>query len=169
MIASFLFFFLAAAAIAAAIGMVVSRNPVSSALWLILNLFCVAGLYLTLHASFIAVIQVMVYAGAIMVLFLFVIMLLNLTELPHLQGFNWQLGAAFLLGLALLAQLGYTVALGLGAAPEVLLPELAAETGSAGYLAVYLFTEYALPLEMIGVLLLAATVGAVILARRKVT
>lgn len=77
MAAQILFFVLATVAIAGALGMLISRNPVNSALWLILNLFCVAGLYLTLNAEFIAVVQVLVYAGAIMVLFLFVIMLLN--------------------------------------------------------------------------------------------
>src|SRR5690625_414376 len=78
MVAPFLFFLLAIVAIAAAFGLIFSKNPMVSALWLVLNLFCIAGLYLTLHAQFIGVIQIIVYAGAIMVLLLFVIMLLNM-------------------------------------------------------------------------------------------
>ncbi|MEX0747183.1 MAG: NADH-quinone oxidoreductase subunit J, partial [Rhodothermales bacterium] len=81
-----LFFFFAAVAIAAGIGLIASRNPVASALWLVLNLFCIAVLYIILNAQFIGVIQIIVYAGAIMVLFLFVIMLLNLAALPGLRS-----------------------------------------------------------------------------------
>jgi NADH-quinone oxidoreductase subunit J len=169
MIAPFLFFLLAIVAVAAALGMIISRNPVNSALWLILNLFCIAGLYLTLNAQFIAVVQVIVYAGAIMVLFLFVIMLLNLAELPHLQHFNWKLGFAFILGMVLLAQLVYTLAAGLGALPLPFSPEDAAQAGSATQIARLLFTSYAVPLEIIGILLLVATIGAVLLAKRRLT
>lgn len=168
MIAQILFFFLAVVAVAAALGMLIARNPVTSALWLILNLFCIAGLYLTLNAQFIAVIQVLVYAGAIMVLFLFVIMLLNLTALPHLRDFDWRRGLAFVLGMAVLAQLVYIVALGLDALPKpAVSPEQTALTGSARAIGLELFTIYALPFEVIGILLLVATIGAVLLARRR--
>ncbi len=147
--------------------MLLSRNPVTSALWLILNLFCVAGLYLTLSARFIAVIQVLVYAGAIMVLFVFVIMLLNLAALPRLQHFDWKRGVAFVLAMGVLAQLAYVVAAGLGAGTGPVNLEAAAATGSAREIARELFTVYAMPLEVIGVLLLAATIGAVMLAKRR--
>ncbi len=169
MFAPLLFFFLAVVAVAAALGMLISRNPVTSALWLILNLFCIAGIYLTLNAQFIAVVQVMVYAGAIMVLFLFVIMLLNLTTMPKAQHLDWKPATAFVLGMALMAQLVYAVALGLGVAPEVVPLADVARNGAASTLAVELFTRYALPLEMIGILLLVATVGAVLLAKRTLT
>ncbi|PSQ67216.1 MAG: NADH-quinone oxidoreductase subunit E, partial [Bacteroidetes bacterium QH_2_64_74] len=89
MAAPSMFFFLATVAVAAALGMLIARNPVASALWLVLNLFCIAGLYLTLNASFIGAIQILIYAGAIMVLFLFVIMLLNLSALPELEKLDW--------------------------------------------------------------------------------
>ncbi len=163
----FLFFFLAIVAVAAALGMLIARNPVSSALWLIMNLFCVAGLYLTMNAQFLAVVQVLVYAGAIMVLFLFVIMLLNLAALPRLQDFNWKLGVAFILGVGLLAQLSFAIASSLDIIPEQSSVEAAVITGSANEVARELFTRFAMPLELIGILLLAATIGAVILARRR--
>ncbi|MFQ5569582.1 MAG: NADH-quinone oxidoreductase subunit J [Rhodothermales bacterium] len=168
MLAQLLFFFLALVAIAAALGMLLSRNPVSSALWLILNLFCIAGLYLTLNAQFIGVIQVLVYAGAIMVLFLFVIMLLNLAALPRLHSIDWKRVLAFILGMAVLAQLVYIVALGLDALPEPVAMEQAAQAGTATEIATDLFTRYALAFEMIGVLLLVATIGAVMLAQRTI-
>jgi NADH-quinone oxidoreductase subunit J len=167
--AQILFVVLATVAIAAALGMLLSRNPVASALWLVLDLFCIAGLYLTLNAQFIAVVQVLVYAGAIMVLFLFVIMLLNLTALPRLPHFDWRRLVGFLAGMAILVQLVYVLAAGLGALPVELSAEQTSATGSAQEIAAELFTRFAMPLEMIGVLLLAATIGAVILAKRRLT
>lgn len=167
MFAQILFFFVAAVAIAAGIGLIASRNPVSSALWLVLNLFCIAVLYITLNAQFIGVIQILVYAGAIMVLFLFVIMLLNLAELPAIQAATWKLGAAFLLAMAVLAQLVYVVASGFDVLPDPITSEAAADAGSAYVIGMELFTRYALPLEVIGILLLVATIGAVMLAKKR--
>ena len=167
MLAQLLFFFLATVAVTAALGMLLSRSPVSCALWLVLNLFCIAGLYLTLSAPFIAVIQVLVYAGAIMVLFLFVIMMLNLAVLPSLKQIDWKRGVGFVLGMVILAQLVFVVAMGLDALPEPVTMEQAAQSGTATAIAVELFTRYALTFEVIGVLLLVATIGAVMLAQRK--
>lgn len=167
MVAQFLFFLLAIVAIVAAFGMIISRNPVASALWLILNLFCIAGLYITLNAEFIGIIQVLVYAGAIMVLFLFVIMLLNLGSLPHLQSLNWRLIAAVLVGAAVLAQLMYVLAASFDVLPVPVATEEAVASGSATAIGLELFTRYALPLQIIGILLLAATIGAVMLAKRR--
>ncbi|BBM69465.1 NADH-quinone oxidoreductase subunit J family protein [Rhodothermus marinus] len=168
MIAQLLFFLLAVTAIAAALGMLIARNPVSSALWLVLNLFCIAGLYLTLQASFLGVIQVLIYAGAIMVLFLFVIMLLNLEALPHPRQIDWGKVLAFVVTMIVLAQLVYVVALGLDVLPTfVATPEQAAVTGSAQTLGRELLTRYIMPLQVIGILLLAATIGAVMLAKRR--
>ena len=167
MAATFIFFFLAVVAVAAALGMLISRNPISSALWLVLNLFCIAGLYITLNAPFIGVIQILVYAGAIMVLFLFVIMLLNLSALPRLADFDWKLGLAFVLGMVLLAQFAFILAMGLDALPAPVIAETAALTGTATFIAAELFTIYALPFEVIGILLLAATIGAVMLAKQR--
>ncbi len=167
MVAQYLFFLLAIVAVAAALGMLIARNPVSSALWLVLNLFCVAGLYLTLNAQFIAVIQVLVYAGAIMVLFLFVIMLLNLAALPGLKLFDWRRGVAFVLVMGLLAQLAFIMAKSAGALPVPVSIEQAAQTGTASVIARDLFTRYAMPLELVAVLLLVATIGAVMFAKRR--
>lgn len=159
-------FFIAASllAVIAALGMLVSRSPVRSALWLILVMLCVAGLYMTLSAEFIAVVQVLVYAGAIMVLFLFVIMLLNLGALPNLERVDFKKGVGFVLGTVILAQLVYITAT--ASEPLVTASFDPTETGSALKIAEELFTRYALPFEIIGILLLVATVGAVMLAKR---
>jgi NADH-quinone oxidoreductase subunit J len=167
MAALLLFIVLAVAALTGGLGMLLSRNPVNSALWLILNMFSIAGLYLTLNAQFIGVIQVLVYAGAIMVLFLFVIMLLNLAELPGLEDIDWKRIVAFGLGIIVLAQLVYAVAVGLEVVPEPLTPLEAAANASVEMIALELFTRYALAIQIIGILLLVATIGAVMLAKRR--
>jgi NADH-quinone oxidoreductase subunit J len=167
MASPFMFFFLATLAVAAALGMLIARSPVTSALWLVLNLFCVAGLYLTLNASFIGVIQILVYAGAIMVLFVFVIMLLNLSALPEIQEIGWAGIGGFILGMVVLSQLLYMVALEFDLGVNPVTAEVAAETGSAATLGEVLFTRYALHVEVVGILLLAATVGAVMMAQRR--
>jgi len=101
------------------------------------------------------------------VLFLFVIMLLNLQALPRPGDIEWTKVLAFVLGMVILAQLMYVVAVGLDVPIEPVATTQAAETGSAEVLARSLFTEYALHLEMAGILLLAATIGAVMLAQRR--
>src|SRR5690625_2220424 len=148
MVAPFLFFLLAIVAIAAAFGLIFSKIPMVSALWFVLNLFFIAGLYLTLHAQFIGVIQIIVYAGAIMVLFLFVIMLLNLGKLPELSFASARSIAAFALGAAVLAQLLYMVAASFDLLPAVPVAET---------------------LQLVAIMLLVATIGAVILAKRRFT
>lgn len=166
MLATVVFCLFAAMAILAALGMLISRNPISSALWMVLNLFSIAVLYLTLHAQFIAIIQVLVYAGAIMVLFLFVIMLLNLDVLPALKGVTPRRVVAFLLGVAVLAQLVFALMLGLDIDPGIVTAEMAAENATAKAIGLSLFTEYAYILQIVAVMLLAATIGAVLLAKR---
>lgn len=167
MAAQILFFVLAIVAIAGALGMLMSKSPVTSALWLIVNLFCIAGLYLTLSAQFIAVVQILIYAGAIMVLFVFVIMLLNLAALPDIRRINWIRVVGFVLGMSLLTLLTFTISSSLDILPTGLTDLAAAENGSAISLATVLFTQYAFPFEIIGILLLAATIGAVIIAKRR--
>ncbi len=161
MVATSLFLFFAIIAIIAGLGMLISRNPVTSALWLILAMCSIAGLYMTMNAAFIAVIQVLVYAGAIMVLFLFVIMLLNLSVRQKETRIGWNHVLGFVLGVVLLVQLVYVSASGPGEPSEI------ASMGSATAIARELFTRYALPFEIIGLLLLVATIGAVMLAQRK--
>lgn len=155
-----------------AAGMCITRrSPVASALWLIMTLFCLAVLFTLLDAPFIGVLQVLVYAGAIMVLFLFVIMLLNLGR-PGPGDMKGLVGAgiAGLLGVALLVQLR---GLAQASPPQVIqLPAGAVEAlqrqqGVVGAVAGPLFDTYLVPFEITSVLLLAAVVGAVVLAKRK--
>jgi NADH-quinone oxidoreductase subunit J len=147
------------------------KNPVSSALWLVVTLFALAAMFVLLDAQFIAVLQVLVYAGAIMVLFLFVIMLLNLGR-PGPTDIRGPLGllTAAVLAVALLLQLRV-----LGDSPlpsSIQLPPgaisaLQQQQGIVGSVANPLFGAYLIPFEIASVLLLAAIVGAVVLAKRK--
>ncbi len=153
--------------LASAILVVTRRNPVIAALYLVLNLFTLAGLYLTLHAQFIAVIQVLVYAGAIMVLFLFVIMLLNLGDEQRLkERLSLKKLIAVGLSVGLLLQLIYIVGY-----LDVTLPEgklsQGVEIGTVEYIGKKLFTEFLFPFEVTGIILLVAIVGAVILAKKR--
>ena len=168
----FHFYLFGIVAIASALAFVTRKSPVSAALWLVTTMFSLAAMYVLLDAQFIGAMQVLVYAGAIMVVFLFVIMLLNLghpSELADARGLWWKL-AAGLLGLALLAQV---FALTRARLPEALtLPEGAlasqfARSGAIAPLAGPLFNEYLLAFELTSVLLLAAVVGAVVLGKRK--
>ena len=168
----FHFYFFGIVAIASAVAFVTRKSPVAAALWLVNTMFCLAAMYVLLDAEFIGAMQVLVYAGAIMVVFLFVIMLLNLghaSDLADARGMGWKL-AAGLVGLALLAQV---FALTRARVPEALaLPEnaLAAEfarKGAIAPLADVLFNDYLLAFEVTSVLLLAAVVGAVVLGKRK--
>ena len=163
-----LFYGLAAASVGSALMMVTRRSPVMSAIWLIGNFFALAGLYLTLQAQFIAVVQIIVYAGAIMVLFLFVIMLLNLGDPKKLiEKISYtRIIAAGLSGgmlMELLAILGFS---------DVRLPEQnvdrAIQIGTVENIGKEMFTTFLFPFEITSVLLLAAIVGAVILAKRKI-
>jgi NADH-quinone oxidoreductase subunit J len=147
-------------------GLVVfQRHPLRSALWLIVNFFAVAGIYLLAHAEFIAAIQVIVYAGAIMVLFLFVIMLLNLRQ-PEAEVRFLHLGQK--VGGIVLA--GFTVLLVIYSITRVALPPGKAAPpglGNTESIAKLLFTDYLLPFEVTSVLLLVAIVGAVVLAKSR--
>jgi len=147
------------------------RNPVASALWLVVTLFALAAMFVLLDAQFIAALQVLVYAGAIMVLFLFVIMLLNLGR-PGPSDMKGPAGLAIaaVLGGLLLFQLRV-----LGQAPPpdaIQLPagtvaEMQVRQGMVGAVANPLFEAYLIPFEIASLLLLAAIVGAVVLAKRK--
>ncbi len=168
MVETAFFFLIALVAIASAIGMLIARSPVSSALWLILNFFCIASAYILLGAEFIGIIQILVYAGAIMVLFLFVIMLLNLDEAPRLQNINWIKVVAFTLSVIVLSQLVFVIAMSVGIVPEVAGgAEAASRLGSAANIGLELFSKYVYHLQIIAVLLLAATIGAVLLAKKR--
>jgi NADH-quinone oxidoreductase subunit J len=169
---TFHFYLFGVVAIASALLFVTRKNPVVAALWLVNTLFCLAALYVMLDAQFIGVIQVLVYAGAIMVVFLFVVMLLNLghpAQIADARGVWWKLAAGGV-GLALLAQVA---ALSRSdAAPSLSLPPGYAaaqitEQGAIAGLAGALFRDYLLAFEITSVLLLSAIVGAVVLGRRR--
>lgn len=147
------------------IGLITQRNPVMAALSLILNFFSIAGLYLSLQAEFLAVIQILVYAGAIMVLFLFVIMLLNLQEEAK-QKWDATRGLAFILGLALMGELFYVLRSfsnrSVSGEFNIGDPQL----GNTEQIGQAMMTHYLFPFEMISVILLAALIGAIVIAKR---
>jgi NADH-quinone oxidoreductase subunit J len=145
---------------------VINRNPVASALSLVVSFLGLAALFVSLDAYFIGVIQVLVYAGAVMVLFLFIIMLLDL-RVEKLRRINWFASAGGLaVALAFFVQISYVVG-HLKAAAQPF-PHLPKSTGddvhNIGFL---LFTSYNLPFQIIGVLVLVATVGVIVLSRRE--
>lgn len=163
----YVFVILAVLAIASALAMVLSKSTVNSALFLVLNLISVAGIYLLLQAQFLAIIQVLVYAGAIMVLFLFVIMLLNVEEEESLMDtFRLKYFLAFLLGVVVLGQVLYS----LGGITDML-PQISDEMihiGTVEAVGDVLFTDYLFPFEMTAILLTAAVVGALVVAQFKI-
>ncbi len=163
-----LFGILSILAVASALITVISKHPVRSAISLVFHFFMLAGLYLTLNAQFIAAIQVLVYAGAIMVLVIFVIMLLNLENENKLKSkYNILQWSAFLLGLGLVFLLGVTY-LSTGTGLQFA-PEIAANNSTAQALGKALFEGYIFPIEAIGILLTGAIVGAIVLAKKKLS
>lgn len=155
-------------AIASAVAMITSSDTVNSALFLVVNLIAVAGVFLLLEAQFLAVIQVLVYGGAIMVLFLFVIMLLNLSSEEYmLSRFSVKYAVAFFLGVIVLSQLLYAIAGLTGTLPHIS-PEME-QIGTVETLGDALFTTYMLPVLSTAILLTAAVVGAMLLAQRKIS
>jgi NADH-quinone oxidoreductase subunit J len=162
------FYYLAAASIACAVLAVTRRNPVHSMLW-VLGLFLhVAGIFLLIGAQFLAAVQVIVYAGAILVFYLFFLMLLDMPReiaAPRF-GAHWPSCAAA--GLVFAALAWYAGDSGMALTAE----RPRAEVGSSGTLlsiGTALFTEFALPFEIVSLVLLAAIVGAVVITRRKIT
>lgn len=154
------FYLLAALLVAASLLVVLQRNVVHSAMALVAALFLIAIFFFTLHAPLIGVLQVLVYAGAIMVLFLFVIMLLSPTAVEQRRW--WSLGgaAAFFLAVTLIAFISVEPP----AADPVPAPEL---FGSPEMVGRSLFTDFLLPFEIVAVLLLVAMIGALVLAKRE--
>ncbi len=161
------FYFLAAGAIVSALLVITRRNPINSVIFLVLNFFFLAALYLTLKAQFIAIIQILVYAGAIMVLFMFVIMLLNLGDEKRLTDrVTWKQIVAIGLSLAFVMQVLYIVGFGETADMKTMSAK-AVDIGTVENIGMELFSYYVLPIEAISVLLVAAVVGAIVLAKRK--
>ena len=158
-----IFIVLAVVAVAAGVGVIAQRSAVRSALFLLVNFCCLAGLYILLNAEFVAVVQVIIYAGAVVVLFLFVVMLLGMEqaeETPDLRRYQWIAGT--LLGLVLVAGIIWALLLAGGAPVPALVPaDNVREIGAA------LLTKFAIPFEMVSIVLLVAIIGAVVLAKRR--
>ena len=139
-----------------------SRSPVTSAMFLVMTMGALAGLFVTLHAFFIAAVQILVYAGAVMVLFLFVIMLLDLKEEErrHFNKFGIIAGALAVVGIAgLLMKSIWFSGVGTGKTPTL--------EGATDNLGRELFTNYLLPFEIVSVLLLVAMVGVILLSKKE--
>ena len=159
-----LFWVLSILGVVGGMGMITQRKPMYSVLFLVLNFFCIGGLFLTLHSEFLAVIQIIVYAGAIMVLFLFVVMLLNLSKEESYAGnYDWRKFLAYLLGLSFLAELLVAFSLVKEFPVEEPAPFEYGKVEATGRL---LMTDYLFPFEMISLILLAALIGAVIIAKK---
>ena len=159
------FSILALVAIATAFGMLLSKSAVYSALFLIVNFATVAVIYLTLGAPFIALAQITIYAGAIMVLFLFVIMLLGTDVLPASKALPWQRPLAFILALILAGESVYLLFVRKAASGEI--PQPVETFGSPQAIGNALFNQYLLPFEVTSVLLLVAMVGAIVLTLKE--
>ncbi len=160
-----LFLGFAALLVITSLMVILHRNPVTSALFLVLAFCSLAGIYLLLHAEFLGMVQIVVYAGAIMVLFLFVIMYLNLqhdvesgVQIALRRGIGWLAGAGLLLAGATLLGRG----LALGPAAEVS-PDQA--SGNVAAIGKVLYSRYLFPFEITSVLLLVAMVGVIVIAR----
>jgi NADH-quinone oxidoreductase subunit J len=160
------FYYLAAASVASALLAVTRRNPVHSMLWVLALFLHVAGIFLLLGAEFLAAVQVIVYAGAILIFYVFVVMLLDLPdeEAQPRFGSHWPLAAA--VGLCF-ATLAWLTRVGIGVAPAALRVAEGPPQGSLSAVGMALFGPFALPFEMASLVLLAAIVGAVVLARRR--
>lgn len=158
-----IFWVLAVVAVGAGLGVVGQRSAVRSALFLLVHFCCLAGLYILLNAQFVALVQVLIYAGAVVVLFLFVVMLLGVEraeELPDLRRMQQVVGG--LLAVLLLAGIAWAfLEAGQGPAGG---PGMA---GSVRAIGSALLTAYVVPFEMAAVLLLVAIVGAIVLAKSR--
>jgi NADH-quinone oxidoreductase subunit J len=166
MISPFLFWVFASLMLIFGAAVVINRNPVASALSLVVSFLALAALFISLNAYFLGVIQVLVYAGAIMVLFLFIIMLLDLRA-EELRKINWiAVTGGGAVALTLVVQIFAVIAgLAMSTQPFAQLPAtLSDDVRPIGLL---LFTRYNLPFQIIGVVILVATVGVVMLSRRQ--
>ena len=160
------FFVLALLVVASALVVITNRNPVTSAVALAFNLVAISGLYMVLDAQFIGLLQVIIYAGAIMVLILFVIMLLNLREEARAHP-----AGTFQRVLAPLTTLLFAIVIGrsVWASAPSSFPAKVDGYGTAASLGKELFTRFYYPFEAISLLLIVAMIGAVLLAKRKVS
>ena len=165
---SIFFFVVAAVAVLSSILVVTCKNPINSALSLVMTFFCLATFYVMLDAPFMAVTQVIVYAGAIMVLIIFVIMLLNVKAESGKRGTHAMISGS-IIGLFVLFQTCWFLMKGsMTGAVGVMDKALIVKTGHVELIGKALFTDFLLPFEITSLLLLVAIIGAVILAKKKI-
>jgi NADH-quinone oxidoreductase subunit J len=160
----FLFWFLSVLAIVAAIGVVATKNPIYGVLWLIVVFFCISGFYVLMNAQFLAIVNLIVYAGAIMVLFTFVVMFINLNEHPEIPKNIYVKAAGLIAGLCLMIVL--IGALSTSAENNTKLA-IGTTAGLIKSLGNVLFSEYVVPFEISSVLFLSAMIGAVIIGKKE--
>ncbi|HVA97465.1 MAG TPA: NADH-quinone oxidoreductase subunit J [Bacteroidia bacterium] len=160
-----LFYFLAFVSIFCALMVIFAKNPIHSVLYLVLTFFAIAGQYILLNAQFLAAVHIIVYAGAIMVLFLFVIMLLNLNKETEPHKNTWIKLAAVISGGALMVVLVATLK---GAETIAPVAHFNADIGLVKNLGQVLFHQFLLPFEVSSILFLAAMVGAVMLGKKEI-
>jgi NADH-quinone oxidoreductase subunit J len=162
----FLFWLFASVTVIFGVAVVVNRNPVASALSLVVSFLGLAALFMSLDAYFVGIIQVLVYAGAVMVLFLFIIMLLNL-QAEERRRINWiAVAGGTGVALILLVQIALTIR-HFEAARKTFPPLSASTTDDVRNIGAALFRNYNLPFQIIGVLVLVATIGVVLLSKRE--
>jgi NADH-quinone oxidoreductase subunit J len=168
MLASIAFYVLAATAILSAFAVISARNPVHSVLFLILTFFTAAGLFVLLGAEFLAMLLIVVYVGAVAVLFLFVVMMLDVDFTELKQGFLSYMPVGALVALALLGELGLVASAAMSAdgAPIALTPAVPGDVTNAEAIGLVLYTDYLLVFQMAGVVLFVAMIGAIVLTLR---
>ncbi len=159
----FLFFLLAVLCVGSVLGMIISKNQAYNALYLVLAFACLGGLFGLLNAPFIAAVQIIIYAGAIMVLFIFVIMMINLRRGLPPERKKWTLYLAGLLAFFLIGEL----ILSLKASFSFFRTTAGEKIGSPAELGHLLFTKYLYPFEITSILIIAGLVGAIVLAKKR--
>jgi len=164
----FFFYLLSGVAVVSALAVITRKNPVHSAISLIFTLLSLAGLYLMLYAPFVAGVQIILYAGGIMVLFLFVIMLVNLERNLKEEQFNRQWHVAVAVALILCGLVLYVYSKAHSVFPALMTGVLPPESSNTQQMGIWLYQNYVLPFELASLLLLVAIVGAVVMAKKRV-
>ena len=166
------FYVISAIILGGALAMVTARGLVRSVIWMVVSFVGVGALFILLGAEFVGAVQILVYAGGIVVLFLFVIMLVNLGEIQRMEYLHRQWLPAVLLMCLLLAELGFMLWAGAAGAPAPTPAQLDATLrglgGNTETVGMVLYTEYILPFEVVSVLLLVAMIGAIYLAKKQI-
>ena len=165
---TFVFYAFAAILVFAGLRVITTRNPVHAALWLVLSFFSAAGVWLLLQAEFLAIALVLVYVGAVMVLFLFVVMMLDVNFEKMRERFRSYLPVAFTVGVLVLVEMGLVLLGGyLGGERTVAPPAAAAGFSNTKALGLQIYTDYAFPFEIAAMILLVAIIAAIALTHRR--